>query len=44
MFVIDFYKENDFLYSELVLFLFYNVEGFVGRELYGKLNDLYNVY
>ncbi|MEB2292524.1 isochorismatase family cysteine hydrolase [Priestia megaterium] len=44
VFAIDFHKENDSLHPESALFPPHNVEGSAGRELYGKLNDLYNVY
>ncbi|MQR88880.1 isochorismatase family protein [Bacillus megaterium] len=44
VFAIDFHKENDSLHPESALFPPHNIEGSAGRELYGKLNDLYNVY
>ncbi|MED4209329.1 cysteine hydrolase family protein [Priestia megaterium] len=44
VFAIDFHKENDSLHPESALFPPHNVEGSAGRELYGKLNDLYKVH
>ena len=44
VFAIDFHQENDSLHPESALFPPHNVEGSAGRELYGKVNDLYNVY
>ncbi|MGG0461938.1 cysteine hydrolase family protein [Priestia aryabhattai] len=44
VFAIDFHKENDSFHPESALFPSHNIEGSAGRELYGKLNDLYNVY
>lgn len=41
VYAIDYHKEDDQLHPETKLFPPHNIEGTKGRELYGKLGDLY---